>query len=294
MASEEPQGEARNALRTVLVATDLSPRSDRAVDRAVRLVAPGRRLVVLHVIDDELPEPIAQASRTDAHRLLREQLDGHPLGAPADYEIDVALGQPAATIIERIDQHEAGLVVIGTHRHGGLLDWFRGTTAERVLRHAEAPVLMVKERPAAPYRRIVVAVDFSVYSRRAVEFARHLVPDGSFLLVHAFDVPFSSTAARQHMTATARARHEATVRRMVDEQLEAFLRTFEPPLPPVRTVMREGAARPVIEAEVEGWQADLLVVGTHGRTGVARALLGSVAAELLRDPPCDVLAVRAW
>lgn len=285
---------AEEALRTLLVATDLSPRSDRAVDRAVQLAGAGRRLVVLHVIDDELPSPIVHALRTDASRLLQEQLARHPGGAPADVVIEVELGRHATTIIDRIEQHDAGLAIIGQHREAGLLDWFRGTTCERVLRHAEAPVLVVKERPLGPYRRVVVAIDFSVYARRAVEFARHLVPDADFVLVHAFDLPFAGGGARERMSAAARARHEAGVAHMVDEQLQAFLRTFDPPLPPIRTVTREGQPRAVIEQEVESLGADLLVVGTHGRTGVAHALLGSVAGSLLRDPPCDVLAVRAW
>jgi nucleotide-binding universal stress UspA family protein len=293
MANDEaPSGP--DPLRTILVATDLSPRSDRALDRAVRLAGEGRRLVVLHVIDEDLPSALTHAQRTEAYHLLQQQIDRHPAGAPADLVVDVELGRTPETILDKIEEHEAGLVVIGTHRHGGLMDWFRGTTAERLLRHAEAPVLMVKERPLEPYRRIVVAVDFSVYSRRAVALARQLVLDGSLLLVHAFDLPFAAAAERQHMSATARARHEASLRRMIDEQLEAFLRTFEPPLPPLRTVMREGAPRPVIAEAVAQAQADLLVVGTHGRTGVARALLGSVAADLLREPPCDVLAVGAW
>ena len=62
----------------------------------------------------------------------------------------------------------------------------------------------------------------------------------------------------------------------------------------IRPEVRLGGALPVVEAALGELAPDLLVVGTHGRTGVAHTLLGSVAERLLRRPRCDVLAVRAW
>jgi nucleotide-binding universal stress UspA family protein len=59
-------------------------------------------------------------------------------------------------------------------------------------------------------------------------------------------------------------------------------------------VLRRGAVGEVLREQIATLKPDLLVVGTHGRTGVAGAVLGSVATGLLSDPPCDVLAVKAW
>jgi len=80
--------------------------------------------------------------------------------------------------------------VIDKHREDVLLDLFRGSTGERVLRFGTRPFLVVKERPSVPYVSVLAAVDFSPPCRKALEFAFGLVPDGQFQLVHAFDIPF--------------------------------------------------------------------------------------------------------
>ncbi len=80
---------------------------------------------------------------------------------------------------------------------------------------------------------------------------------------------------------------------MLEDEMQALLASLPTP-PNLQTVMREGTVREVISEQVKTLRPDLLVIGTHGRTGVAHALLGSVAEDLLSDPPCDVLAVKAW
>ena len=72
---------------------------------------------------------------------------------------------------------------MGMHRGSQLADMFRGTPVERIIRPSKIPVLLAKETVRAPYSNVMVGVDFSVYSRRAVEFAVRFVPGGSFRLV---------------------------------------------------------------------------------------------------------------
>ena len=81
---------------------------------------------------------------------------------------------------------------------------------------------------------------------------------------------------------------------MIDEEMATFLASLEVNEPKLHRVMQEGSAQEVLHRQISRLEPDLLVIGTHGRTGVAHAFLGSVAEDLLRAPPCDVLAVKAW
>ena len=152
----------------------------------------------------------------------------------------------------------------------------------------------MKERVNDAYRRIMVGVDFSVYSRRAVEFAVKFVPNGDFHLVHAYDVPFKGFLYGHDVRREVNEQHEAQFKDMVEEEMAVFLASLQEGAPKLERVMQEGTVREVIHRQIGLLKPDLLVIGTHGRTGVAHALLGSVAEDLLKAPPCDVLAVNAW
>ena len=140
----------------------------------------------------------------------------------------------------------------------------------------------------------MIGVDFSICSRSALEFAVKVAPAGTFHLVHAFDVPFSGFLGSRDTRVEVRQQHERRLRRMIEQEMEAFLTSQVAEAVTLERILREGTVRDVIHHQVGQLQPDLLVVGTHGRTGIAHAILGSVAEDLLRDPPCDVLAVKAW
>jgi nucleotide-binding universal stress UspA family protein len=274
----------------ILAATDLSTRGERALGRALRLRRRfGAQLTVLHVVEDELPEPIATRRAEEARELIDRQLRAR--GEPPDLEataVEVAFGTGYAAVIQRAQALGAGLTVLGSHRENTWRDLFLGSTIERVLRQGSTPVLTVRQEPSADYRRVLVAVDFSVYSRRALEFACRLVPDGEFVVLHGYDLPFAGFLSEPP------SREAVLLEGEILEQMRALLRDL--PIAPgrIRPEVRLGGALPSVEAAVGEFAPDLLVVGTHGRAGVARALLGSVAERLLRRPRCDVLAVRAW
>ena len=277
-------------IERILVATDLTARGARALARALRLRRRfDAQLTVLHVVEDELPEPLGGRRAEEARQLIDRQL--HGLGEPADRQataVEIAVGADYALIIQRADALGAGLTVLGSQRATPWRDRFLGRTVERVLRHGSTPVLTVKDEPLADYARVLVAVDLSAYSRRALELAARLVPDGAFVVLHAYDLPFAD------LVPAIRPGQAELLQSEIGAQVQALLR--ELPIAPdrVRSEIRLGGALPVVEAALDDFGPDLLVVGTHGRTGVAHALLGSVAERLLRRPQCDVLAVRAW
>jgi len=282
-------------MKKLLVATDLSPRSDRALNRALALSDELKaQLVVLHVVDDELPQSLADSLKDEAESIIDDQLDAFPTLERENITRKVAFGSVFREILKEADENEADLVIVGTHRDEGLSAMFLGTTVERVIRHGNTPVLVVKDRVKGPYRRVLVGIDFSVYSRRAVEFALKFVPEAEIFLLHAYDVPFKGFLTGRAIGDEIKKIHQDKMDAMLDEEMEAFLQSLPSPPTPMQRVMAEGMAGAVISNQTKKIRPDLLIVGTHGRTGVAHALLGSVAEDLLSEPPCDVLAVKAW
>lgn len=282
-------------MKSILMATDLSARSDRAMDRAVRIASDhGADLTIVHVIDDELPASLADAQEKNARRAIQDHVDTLEADKRPRISVEVVFGRAYVEILEMSEKAEAEMIVLGMHRKDALMDMFRGTTAERVVRASNVPVLLAKERASGPYDRVMVGVDFSVYSRRAVEFAVKLVSGGQLHLVHAYDVPFKAFLDGQD-TRREIARQLATqFQEMVEKEMAAFLSTIEKDAVKVERILQQGVVHEVIRRQADKLKPDLLVVGTHGKTGVARAVLGSLAENLLRDPPCDVLAVNAW
>ncbi|MCG8595703.1 MAG: universal stress protein [Kiloniellales bacterium] len=282
-------------MKRILMATDLSARSDRALERALRLAADhGGEVTVVHVVDAELPASLADAQAQAAKQAIREHIATLTAAEGLQVSAEVVFGRAYLGILDMSEKMDAELILLGLHREDAFRDMFRGTTAERVIRAGDVPVLLVKERASGPYQRIMVGVDFSVYSRRAVEFAVGFAPTARFHLVHAYDVPFKGFLHGQDTRREISKQHETQFQNMVEEEMAAFLSTLDAKTPELERIMEHGVVREVIHRQVDRLKPDLLVVGTHGRTGVAHALLGSVAENLLREPPCDVLAVNAW
>jgi nucleotide-binding universal stress UspA family protein len=274
----------------ILAATDLTERSERALGRAMRLRDQfDAQLTVLHVVEEELPERIAKRRAADARQLIATQLRNlAPAASLKATAVEIAVGVDYAAIIRRVNELDAELTVLGTHRESPWRDLFLGSTIERVLRRGDTPILTVKDEARSDYRRVLVAVDFSVYSRLALEFAARLVPGGEFLVLHAYDLPFAD------FLPDVQTRHVDLLEGEIREQMASLLRGLPAGQSEVTSEVRLGEVVPVVEAATAGFRPDLLVVGTHGRTGVAHAILGSIAGRLLRRPRCDVLAVRAW
>jgi nucleotide-binding universal stress UspA family protein len=193
------------APRTLLLATDLSCRGDRALDRATELAAEWRaRLVVLNVL--QAPAPVTDLPSwrrpLDPHEAARRRVLRDLRGAEGlDLEVLVERGEPAPRILDVAGRLGCELIVTGVARDETLGRLLPGTTVEALVRRASVPVLVVKSRPRGAYRNVVVATDFSEGSRAALEAALALLPEARVRLFHAYHVHMESlvsdtTAAR--------------------------------------------------------------------------------------------------
>lgn len=272
---------------TILLATDLSARSDRAMDRAAQVMAQrGARLVVVHVLDPATPTKLT--ARELAERARRELAD-QLRDAGERVVIRVERGEPVAEI-RRVAREEGGsLVIAGVARNETFGRVRLGDTVEGLLRGLESPLLVVTGRAKASYRRITVAVDFSEASRGALRAAAGLFPDLPLTVFHAHAALGSYGASDLEAYREA---HGAIA--------AATLRDF------VAATALPDAVRARLAYEVQfgdpalqlgGWteanEIELVVLGTHARGRLGELFLGSVAKRVLASLSCDALLVPA-
>lgn len=282
-----------NHLKKILVATDLSARSDRALQRALTLAYERQaELEILHVVDDAWPPKIIEQHEASAGRGIIDQIAALPASRDVKFSTSVVRGQDYRSIIRRSQEIEADLIVLGVHRSASR-ELFRGTTAERVLRLGRKPVLVVKDPVARSYRRVLVGADLSVHSKRAISVAAELAPSGEFLLVHATHVPFIGFLGHESIEALVHDEQKG-FEEAIGNELKELKQRLGASAPTFKTAVMEGPVQAVIREKMEDFKPDLIAVGTHGRTAVSSLVLGSVAEDLLAEAPVDVLAVKAW
>jgi nucleotide-binding universal stress UspA family protein len=269
----------------LLLATDLTPRGDRAFDRAVQLAGSmGAELTLMFVVDDQwIPGPYVSQMVADARRALEGEIE--EAGLPADLRVffEVATGQAHKALVAKAGDGGYDMLIVGSPHGDRVSELILGTTIERVVRYCPCPVLLVRRRPRRPYRHVLVATDLSLPSRQALEQALRLFPEARISVVH---------ASASKPTRSAGDDDSQLVRDMVTACVTQQKGSSARLLDDLRIVVRQGSAAEVIGEEVRQNGIDLVVAGTRGRTAAATVLLGSTARILLEVIPCDVLAVR--
>lgn len=288
--------EGRSNLRQVVVATDFTPGAAAAVRRAIALpLQPGATVSLLHVVEEPVPPRYLEAVLDHARSALgnlaadaQREVSAH---GSSDIRVEhrVVVGTPFVEIIRYARSFGADLVVVGRHGPRSVRDSFVGSTAERVIRKGDVPVLLVNETTVAPYERALLAVDLSDTSTRVADLALTLLPPGVPLIrvVHVFHVALAGWLDGDSL---------AQQRRELADHAAAAAKRFTAPYAArgieCRLVVCEGDPRVVILREAARDRCDLIVLATHARTGIAHALLGSVAEWLVRAAPSDVAVAR--
>ena len=275
----------------VVAATDLSDRGEIAIRRAHGLNAVhGGALTVVHVIDEVFQESMAIGMRREAGNLIAGQIAVLPQ-TPGGVEvaIEIARGRPAASIAELCERTGAELLVAGAYRSDPLRDLLHGSTVHRALTLAETPALIAREGGSAAPSRVVAAVDFSIASERALSFARRLYPHAKIALVHALDLVKSA-----FIPGNAAERYRAQAQKTAEAELAAFARRLELGGALESMLVHAGEPADIILRQSALLGAEVVAMGTHGRTGIGHALLGSVALSVMDRANSDLLVVRAW
>ncbi len=275
----------------ILAATDFSTRSNRALRQAGLLAQQAAaQLHLLHVVDDDQPEELVGMERREAERLLAEQIVSMPELADVACRSVVVTGDPFDGILRAAAELRADLIVMGSHRRHLLLDIFVGTTIERVIRKGAFPVLMVNNEAQRNYERVLAPLDLSDASAHALKAALSmgLVTGERTTLVHAF-LPLAK--GRMWSDQASIDSYVASERRRAMDELAAFLVAHGLSQGGWSLRIDEGGPMEIISGAVADMRPDLLVMGTHARSAVLKALIGSVTEEALRSLNVDILAV---
>jgi len=300
--SRDEEAHMPGVFRSLLIPVDLSPSSDRVIGRVALLpLAEQSRLTLLHVVPKSLPPRAQRRAEADAKKTLATEATSLARDLPqgVDIEVIVKVGTPALEIAKRAATTKPELIVMGRGGGRALRDVFLGSTAERVIRRGEQPVLVVRLPPRGPYRRPALALDLDQAAYVVLELLLRVIPPPRprVEVIHAYDMPYQGMiypSLSEDDTEEIREDYRSKARHDIVKLLsDSLARGKVAPIeaPAWRMHLRHGSPRAVIKKAVKTGETDLLVLGTHGHSGVAHAVLGTVAGDVLREVACDVLVV---
>jgi len=296
-----------NKPRPIVVATDLSAPSRHAASRAALLAkAGGAPLTLVHTVGgtalDDLRRWLAEAHSADEGEQTVAALEGEArqrLQALADelsqrhgipVQAELATGHAVDQVTRYADEADAALLVTGTRGAGFFRGVVLGSTAERIAKRSARPVLMVRQLPHEPYRRVLVPVDFSDWSLAAVQRAQRVAPGATLVLMHAVELPYEGKMRLAGVSDTVLARYVRTARLEAESRLRALAAEAGLAADQVRLSL-PGGADPwmLIVQEEQEQDCDLIVIGRQGRHALDELLLGSTTRMVLAEGAADVL-----
>jgi len=272
-------------LQSILLATDFRPASQAAADVAALLsTGLGSRVTVFHALEQTWPISSQQNQDLLLQRLAEQKVNVTNLL--------IGLGPPADTIIQKANDINADLILIGAGERSRLGHFSIGPVATVVIEQASQPVLAVRPgEPALKFRRILCPVDQSGPSRRGLRNAIHLAHafGGELIILTVVpEVNWLTAAVEAGQFAGAKAEYESKWR----EEFEKFLADIPTHEVKSRLEVRHGKPHEQIIAAAQEHQADVIIMGATGRTGLVRVLLGSTTRRLLELLPCALLTVK--
>jgi nucleotide-binding universal stress UspA family protein len=297
----------------ILVPLDGSPLAEQAIPYAAALTGPDGTLLFLQVTPDT--EPVygflgnQEATRDEvnatfveaARRELAAAQERWREIAPA-VETTVTTGDPAEEILRVAAARDCGMIVMASHGRGALGRWTYGSVADRVSRTSPVPVMIVRPQDASPeialpvIRRLLVPLDGSALAKEALPtagkiaarlqipvFLLRVINPAAALSPYPSMAPTYPVEVFQHL--------EEEMRTDAQESLDAAAKSLNAQGVEVSNGVVTGSAAHSIEDVTE--QGDIIIMTSHGRSGIRRWLLGSVAEQLVRHASVPVVIVRA-
>jgi nucleotide-binding universal stress UspA family protein len=285
---------------SILAATDFSEHAAKAASRAAMIAAEHQaELVLAHVTDPSglaaLKEWLGAGLDLDAALSLQA---GETLGQlanelakeqPVRVRTSLCAGSPVLKLAEAAPA--ADLLVLGARGSHPLLQFELGTTADRLLRKATQPLLVVKSVPAATYCRVLVLADFSSSSEMALRTALQLAPSAAIHLLHAFDLPFEGRLRVAGVREQDIIQYHARARERAVTQLGLLLSNVQADRDRISSSIEQGDIRVQARLAAQDIRPDLIAVGKQGNSLVQDLFLGSVTRTVLAEAQCDVLVI---
>ncbi|RJX33309.1 MAG: universal stress protein [Oxalobacter sp.] len=291
------------ALHHILAATDLSDASLHAVDRGFQIAsALNAKFTIMHALgvqaiaplrellgnrSDDIIQTIRQDADAQLHAIASDVSRNHGVSA----HIELENGLPIYALPVYVDKAEVELVLIGAHGRDAVQPLALGSTAARLLRQSQCPILIVKQAPNNPYQRIFIAIDFSPASEKAIRLAHDIAPQAQLILSHVTEVPFEGKMRYAGVDEEIIAKYRVSALEKASHQLdELALRCGLRKSDYVERIL-DGHAPAKILSFLETTGCDLVVVGKHGTHVTEELLIGSVTSHIASAASCDVLVV---
>ncbi len=281
--------------KAIVVGVESVRNQDRVLRPAVELA--GRLGVPLHVVhgyvlSDPLLDAYARSGYLgegalenfgrDIQTALVEQVRN--VTTRADVYPRAVAGPPVPAVLQVAEEVDAGMIIVGSSRHGTFPLSLLGSTIRMLIRRSPVPVLMMRpDVPVVP-RKILAATDLSDQSAEALKAGLRLGRAGG----EDFEVRLLMVI---HKSLLQLPLEQRLLDEVAGRELEEFADRVAPGFARMTRMVRKGDPVAEILAEAESWGADLVVMGTHSRRGVDRLLLGSVAEAIVRGAPSNVLVV---
>ena len=282
-------------LKKILLATDFGEASMAAARAAAGLASVfGSEVLPLHVLRD-LPElPGGEGAgevRLAVDREFRKLAAEFERRSVALMPPVVSHGASFLTILDQANSQDVNLIVIGAGEHAPEGRSGLGSTAERVVRRSSKPVWVARPGAGDAIKRVVCAVDFSSHARRALTNGIHLARKfNAELVVLTVIEPLAEMILSG---AAPPAKALAAYAESIQDRFQRLLEGHDLHGIMVEEKVGHGPPAEEIRRVAIASKADLLVMGSAGRSGISRFFLGSVANTVLRTTPCSVLTVKA-
>lgn len=261
----------------ILIAHDLRDTADMALCRATQLARQhNAKLTILHVLD---PSQTSQ-QHDQAQQALDLSLTQY---APSGSELRLRSGKPSEVVLQQLHELGCDLLVLGAHhkRH----DFFSGTSLDRIARSCPTPLLLVARNDFQPYQRALSAIDFSLCACSALAQASELLPDTAELhALHVFE-PDKGTPKQVE-------EHLQLQMALIEQLMADEAQKLPPGSPTLSHSVQQGGILRALQEQLKVRRSELMVLGSHGRSALSQALLGSLAQHFLHKAPCDILVVR--
>jgi len=293
-----------SSIQRILVATDFSPASERAVRRAAHIAR--QQHAALHLLHVVRPLDLYPGIALDAETLGRHDLalqeagktrlddKADEIASAFDIRVEVAsrIGRPHNEIAEHAMATGAEIVVVGARGENSLLDLLLGSTASRLVRLATFPVLLVRKSADGPYRKVLAAVDFSPVSADLVRHALTLAGGAQLDVLHVL-----GSEVERHLRKAKLAGIDVNDwldgrRTEAARQMDALLASVAGAAAAGRRFL-PGLASAAICQDIEANGVELAVLGRHGYGGGLQDwMLGSVSKDVAFATACDVLLIH--
>ena len=298
-------GDTTLAPAAILACTDLSPASERAVQRAAQLAQRlGLPVGLLHLLSAEgmallrhwlgMEADVEPLLMADAHRSLLQHWQAASAAChPAPHMVPmVRSGALIGGLKAAIVATQPCLVVLGARGEGVLVHQVLGTTALRLLQRSHRPMLVVRGQSRSAYQRVLLPVDFSLWSALTLQAVRRYMPDAHVVLLHAWNVPFEQKMFVAGVGEEVVAHYRAKAMEEAELLMAQFVRDQGLRGGDFTVKVLQGDASHVIVAQALAQQCDLIALGKHGQQAAEDWLLGSVCKHVLNEFGGDVLVVN--